>query len=180
MLTLFLLSCGVAADATAVAIAASVRGITMRRGITLACAFGVAQGLMAGIGWAGGAAMGDIWGAWDHWVALVLLSAVGAKMIKEAFAHEDVRAPATAGLWHVVVLAIATSIDALAVGVSLPALGTPAGLSLAMIGVVTLLFSGAAAAFGRFLGQRFGRIVEVAGGLCLIGIGISIAIQHTR
>jgi putative Mn2+ efflux pump MntP len=101
-------------------------------------------------------------------------------MIKEAFADDDQKAPAAAGAWAVLVLTIATSIDALAVGVSLPTLGTPAGLSLAMIGVVTFLFSGAGAAFGRFLGQRFGRIVEVAGGLCLIGIGISIAIEHTR
>jgi putative Mn2+ efflux pump MntP len=85
--TLLLLSCSVAADATAVAIAASVRGITWKRGFGMAFCFGFAQALMAGIGWAGGAMLGGIWSAWDHWIALALLSAVGLKMIREAFPH---------------------------------------------------------------------------------------------
>jgi putative Mn2+ efflux pump MntP len=175
MITLVLLSCSVAADATAVAIAASVRGITMRRGLLMAACFGGAQALMAGIGWVGGAMLGELWSAWDHWIALVLLSVVGVKMIKEAFEPAE-----EAGVSALLVLTIATSIDALAVGVSLPTLQTSAVLALTMIGVVTFLFSAAGAAFGRFLGQRFGRIVEVAGGLGLIAIGIRIAIEHTR
>lgn len=179
MIALLILSCSVAADATAVAIAASVRGITLARGAVLAFAFGGAQVLMAALGRFGGAAVGEVWVAWDHWVALVLLSAVGAKMIREAFAEDDVREPFVGGVRSLVLLSIATSIDALAVGVSLPALGTPAAISLAMIGLVTLLFTAAGAAFGRFLGQRFGRTMEVAGGIGLIAIGIRIAIQHT-
>jgi putative Mn2+ efflux pump MntP len=178
MLTLIILSCSVAADATAVAIAASVRGITVSRGLAMASLFGGAQALMAGIGWAGGALLGEIWSAWDHWVALVLLSAVGVKMIREAFAGEAEAKSATAGIVPLLVLAVATSIDALAVGVSLPALKVAAVVALTMIGVVTFLFSAAGAALGRFLGARFGRAVEVAGGLGLIAIGIRIVVQH--
>jgi putative Mn2+ efflux pump MntP len=103
-----------------------------------------------------------------------MLSAVGLKMIKEAFAKEEDRAPAS-----VLLLALATSIDALAIGVTLPALGTPPALSLAMIGIVTFILSAAGAAFGRFLGERFGRGMEIAGGLALIAIGVRVVFEHT-
>jgi putative Mn2+ efflux pump MntP len=179
MLPLLILSFGVAADATAVAIAASVRGMTLARGLAMACCFGVAQAVMAGIGWAGGTALGGLWSAWDHWIALALLTLVGLKMIKEAFDADEERAPVQAGFVTLLVLSIATSLDALAVGVSLPALRVAAPLALASIGLVTLLFSAAGAAFGRFLGERFGRVIEVAGGLGLIGIGVRIVVEHT-
>jgi manganese efflux pump family protein len=180
MLSLFIISLGVAADATAVAIAASIRGITFARGLALACAFGAAQSIMAAAGWFGGAFVGALWEAWDHWIALALLSAVGLKMIKEAFDDDDEREPVVAGLKSIIVLSVATSIDALAVGVSLPALRTPAALSLTMIGVVTFLFTAAGAAFGRFLGERFGRAMEVIGGVALIAIGIRIVFEHIQ
>jgi putative Mn2+ efflux pump MntP len=179
MLPLLIISCSVAADATAVAIAAAVRGMTFRRGVSLAIAFGVAQAAMAGIGWFGGTALGDLWAAWDHWVALVLLSGVGAKMIWEAMKARDEGKPAADSLGSMVVLSLATSIDALAVGVSLPTLGASAIVSLTMIGMVTLLLSGAGAAFGRFLGERFGRAMEIGGGIGLIVIGLKIVYDHT-
>jgi manganese efflux pump family protein len=180
MFSLVIISFSVAADATAVAIAASVRGINFSRGLVLACAFGGAQALMAGLGWFGGAFVGEMWQAWDHWIALTLLAIVGLKMIKEAFDDDEEREPVISGIKSLIVLTVATSIDALAVGVSLPALGVPAVLSLAMIGMVTFLFTAAGAAFGRFLGERFGRTMEVAGGLALIAIGIRIVLEHTR
>jgi putative Mn2+ efflux pump MntP len=179
VLTLLILSFSVAADATAVAIAASVRGITIARGLTMAVLFGAAQSLMAGIGWAGGAALGDLWRAWDHWVALALLSAVGIKMIREAFQEEEERDSGT-GPAALLLLTVATSLDALAVGVSLPALGGSVVLALTMIGVVTFVLSAAGAALGRFIGQRVGRAVEIAGGLGLIAIGVRIVVEHTR
>lgn len=178
MIALLILSCSVAADATAVAIAASIRGITFRDAAAMAFAFGGSQALMAAVGWAGGAALGSVWAAWDHWIALALLTIVGVKMIKEAFAHDDERAPVVSGIRSLVLLSIATSIDALAVGVSLPTLRTSAAISLSMIGIVTFLFSAAGAAFGRFLGARFGRAMEIAGGVGLIAIGVRIVIEH--
>lgn len=179
MLSLLIISCSVAADATAVAIAAAVRGVTFRRGAVMALAFGIAQSAMAGLGWFGGAVLGDLWARWDHWIALVLLTVVGAKMIKEALDDDDDRAPSGEGLASLLLLSIATSLDALAVGVSLPALGVTALASLSMIGIITLLFSAAGAAFGRFLGERFGRGMEIAGGIALIVIGVRIVYMHT-
>lgn len=180
MIALLILSCSVAADATAVAIAASIRGVTFRQGAALSFAFGAAQSIMAAIGWIGGAALGEVWSAWDHWVALALLSVVGIRMIREAFEEEAERAPLIGGLQSLLMLSVATSIDALAVGVSLPALGAPPVMSLAMIGLVTLLFCAAGAAFGRFVGERFGRTMEIAGGIALIALGITIVLEHTR
>jgi manganese efflux pump family protein len=197
--TLLILALSVAADATAVAIASSVRGITFARGLLMAAMFGAAQALMAAIGWAGGAALGDLWKAWDHWIALALLTAVGVKMIREAFDEssgssgflgssgtasrrgtprnpEEPRGNASAA--SLLVLTIATSLDALAVGVSLPTLGARISIALLMIGVVTFVLSAAGAWLGRYLGERFGRVVEVAGGLGLIAIGVRIVVEH--
>jgi putative Mn2+ efflux pump MntP len=180
MLALFVLACGVAADATAVAIAAAIRGVSTRRGLLVACTFGLAQALMAALGWIGGALVGEVWARWDHWIALALLSAVGLKMIREALRDGSRREVSAEGLASIVVLAVATSLDALAVGVSLPALGVPAWVCVTTIGAVTLVSSAIAIAFGRYLGERFGRRMEIAGGLALIVIGIRIAIEHTR
>lgn len=180
MLTLVILSFGVAADATAVSIAASVRRVTLRRGLLMALLFGLAQSGMAALGWLGGALVGKFWMAWDHWIALTLLSIVGLKMIKEAFDpdHDEDSARDT-GLWMLIVLTVATSIDALAVGVSLPSLGQPFVLALTLIGTITFLCSAAGVTLGRYLGERFGKMIEVAGGLTLIGIGVRIVLEHT-
>lgn len=177
MLSLFILSLSVAADATAVAIAASVRGITTMRAMQMAFCFGIAQSTMAAIGWAFGQLLGDWWMAWDHWIALALLSAVGLKMIKEAFedSDEDGARHASATL---LTLTLATSIDALAVGVTLPTVTSTPILALALIGVVTLACSLLGIAFGRFLGEKFGRTIEVAGGVTLILIGVNIVREH--
>jgi putative Mn2+ efflux pump MntP len=179
MLTLIILSLSVAADATAVSIAASVRGVTFARGLLMAASFGIAQSVMAGIGWWGGVYVGNTWTAWDHWIALILLVIVGVKMIREAFEEEEERAASETGLGTLLLLTVATSIDSLAVGVSLPALRQPALLSLTMIGATTFLCSLAGVAFGRALGERFGRRIEIAGGLALIAIGIHIVLEHT-
>jgi putative Mn2+ efflux pump MntP len=178
VLSLLIVAFSVAADATAVAIAASVRGTTFRRGMLLATAFGLAQAVMAGLGWYGGAALGALWTSWDHWVALALLTFVGGKMIKEALEPEEEREANVTNARAIFVLSIATSLDALAVGVSLPALGNSALISLFLIGAITFLCSAAGAAFGRVLGQRFGRGMEIAGGIALIAIGIRIAFGH--
>lgn len=180
MFSLLVLSVSVAADATAVAIAASVRGITFTRGLVMALCFGAAQSVMAGIGWLGGLALGEQWEKWDHWIALVLLSGVGIKMIREAFTEDHGAEPFVASWSAILFLALATSIDALAVGVSLRTLDVPIAVALMLIGLVTFLLSAAGAAFGRFLGERFGRLIEVAGGAGLIAIGISIVVDHSR
>jgi putative Mn2+ efflux pump MntP len=121
--------------------------------------------------------------AWDHWIAFVLLSALGAKMlISSAQTHDDAAQPARDpfGLRALTVMAVATSIDALAVGVTLPMLDAPLLMSLVTIGVTTALLS----AIGLLLGRRFGAMLgpglDVVGGLVLIGLGTKILIEHLR
>ena len=177
MLSLLILSLSVAADATAVAIAASVRGITSKRGLLMAVAFGLAQSIMAAIGWTFGELFGESWKAWDHWIALALLSGVGLKMIKEAFEDSDEDVPLH-GAGTLLTRALATSLDALAVGVTLPTVTTTPITALALMGGVTLVCSALGIAFGRFLGERFGRVIEVAGGITLILIGANIVREH--
>jgi len=178
MLTVLLLAIGVAADATAVAIVASVAGITRGRAIVMAFCFGGAQALMSAIGWIGGISLGKAWAAGDHWVALVLLSIVGVKMIQSAVSGE--LKPLLESGFALLVLSLATSIDALAVGVTLATLEVDARIAIAAIGIVTFLFVLAGAAIGRHVGERFGRNIEIVGGVILIGIGITIVVQHLR
>lgn len=179
--TLFLLALGLSADATA---AAATRGIAVARlsarHVLLVMAwFGVAQGGMAFAGSLLGVAFGSLLAAWDHWIAFGLLSALGVKMIWEARGElalpepEDAFATST-----MLLLAFATSIDALAVGVTLPLLAADVALACLTIGVVTALMS----AFGLWAGRRFGaawgRRVDMLGGVLLIALGAKILFEH--
>lgn len=178
MLTVLLLAIGVAADATAVAVVASVAGVTRRRAIEMAFCFGGAQALMSALGWIGGISLGKSWAAGDHWVALVLLSIVGVKMIRSAVSGQP--KPLLQSGFALLVLSLATSIDALAVGVSLATIEVDARIAIAAIGIVTFVCVLAGAAIGRHVGARFGRNIEIAGGVVLIGIGIAIVVQHLQ
>jgi len=184
MLSLLLLSFGLAMDAVAVSLAqgAIARPQAARETLTLALAFGVAQGVMPIVGWALGGLFRSAIEAFDHWVAFGVLAFLGARMFREGM----LRSAADSGTdpepiargWAVVVLALATSIDALAVGLTLPALGTPVLLSAVTIGAVTALLSGAAGLVGRSLGARLGGGAERLGGLLLVVIGAKILVEH--
>lgn len=176
MIPLLIVALSVAADATAVSIAAAVRGMSRARGIALALVFGAAQSAMAAAGWIGGAVIGRQFSRWSPWIALLLLVVVGVRMIREAFEEEEERELFVDRIAGILMLAIATSLDSLGVGVSLPALGVNAVVALAVIGVTTFVLSASGSAFGRLLGARFGRRMEIAGGLALIAIGIRIVV----
>lgn len=183
LLEILALSVGLAMDCTAVA---ATRGLIAPRlhwrGVaTMALLFGGFQAGMPLIGWALGAAVGPLVERWDHWIAFALLAVIGGKMIKEAFGPpeaDDTRPADAFQLRLLLVLAVATSIDALAVGVTLPMLNAPMALTLSSIGVVAA--TGAVA--GVFLGRRFGALVgrrlDVLGGLVLIGLGTRILLSH--
>ncbi len=182
--SILVLAVGLAMDATAVAAARGLATprILPRHVLLVAGFFGGAQAVMPAIGWLIGSRVGPVVQAWDHWIAFVLLAAIGGKMLWEArggAADDD--APAAGdpfGLRVMFVLAIATSIDALAVGITLPMLDAPFVLSLATIGVTTALLS----ALGLFAGRRFGALLgkrlDLAGGLVLIGLGVRILVEH--
>jgi putative Mn2+ efflux pump MntP len=181
---LLLLSIGLAMDATAVAAARglSALSVRMRDAATIGALFGVFQAGMPLIGWMAGAAFGPTFEAWDHWIAFVLLGGLGARMLHESLGGGDAEdAPAAAepfALRALMPLAVATSIDAAAAGVTLPLLGAPMALSLGMIGIVTAALSTAGALLGGRLGAAAGPRMGTLGGLVLMGLGARTLLSH--
>ena len=180
---ILLLALGLALDATAVSVARGLAAprLGVRHFLLVAGFFGGFQALMPLIGWVAGMHIGPMVEAWDHWVAFVLLGAIGAKMIWEALRKKDGEAPAAGdpfALRVMTLLAIATSIDALAVGITLPMLEAPMLLSLATIGITTAVLSALGLYAGRRFGAVFGNRLEIAGGLVLIGLGVKFLLQR--
>jgi len=167
-------------DATAVA---ATRGLVGRRAaeaLLLPALFGGFQAAMAAVGWLGGRWAGPYIARWDHWVAFGLLAAIGGKMIAEAVRGGD-GGPAArpdAGFGQLVVLAVATSIDALAAGLTLDLVGAPPAIALALIGGVTAALTALGYGAGRVAGRHLGKRLEIVGGVVLIGIGIEILVEH--
>lgn len=178
------LALGLAMDATAVSAARGLAlpAIRARHVLLVAGFFGGFQALMPVLGWLLGARIGPLVQAWDHWIAFVLLAFVGGKMLWEARgAGEDQESSVDHfALRSMVVLAIATSIDALAVGITLPMLDAPFLLSVVTIGVVTALLSAVGLFAGRHFGALLGRRLDLAGGVVLIGLGSKILIEHLQ
>lgn len=180
--SLLLLAVGLAMDATAVSAARglAVQRIEARHVARVALCFGSAHVLLPLLGWQLGSRIGPAVEAWDHWIAFALLGGIGAKTIYEALTHDDDEGvPADPFSTRLMIaLALATSVDAFAVGVTLPLLGAPLLLSLATIGAVTAALS----VLGLYAGRRFGALLgprlEVAGGAVLILIGTHILADH--
>jgi putative Mn2+ efflux pump MntP len=183
-LELLLTAIALAMDAFAVAIATGValRCATLRQTLRLAWHFGLFQALMPITGWLLGATVRHWVEAWAHWVAFALLAYIGARMIIEALHdHEDGRPTCdpTRGM-TLIMLSVATSIDALAVGLSLSVLGIPVWWPALVIGAVALGFTALGMRLGRTMARarRVGRAAEVLGGVVLLGIGIKILADH--
>jgi putative Mn2+ efflux pump MntP len=170
-------------DAFAVAISAGSQfpQVTPRRLFRLSFHFGLFQFMMPIIGFWAGSTISDYIKDYDHWVALGLLCIVGGKMIKESLADDDCdkKPPDPTKGWTLVVLSVATSIDALAVGLSMAFLGVAVWMPSVIIGVVALMMTAVGMFFGSRLGMLFGRRAGLIGGLILIGIGVKILIEHT-
>jgi putative Mn2+ efflux pump MntP len=178
--TILLIAVGLGMDAFTVALCtgAARREIWFRPGFRLSFHFGLFQFMMPIIGWAAGTTVVRFIESYDHWIAFGLLAFVGGKMINESFEgeHHDIGTDPTRK-WTLVMLAIATSIDALAVGLSLALLKVPILYPSIIIGVVAAGMTAAGLALGCHLG-RFGKRMELIGGLVLIGIGLRIVIEH--
>ena len=171
------LAFGLAMDATAVCAARALGTSARRELVILPLLFGVFQAGMAALGWLGGSFAREYLAAWDHWVAGGLLVVIGAHMMLEAWRHEDgdELSPGTPLVY--LGLAVATSIDAAAAGLTLPLIPVAPWLSLTMIGVVTSVTCVVGYAAGRALGTRVGPKLGIVGGLVLVGIGIDILIR---
>ena len=180
-LEILLLAVGVSMDAFAVSIGKglSVKKVTPREVLSVALWFGGFQALMPVIGYYLGTSFADLVEKVDHWIAFGLLALIGANMIREALkADEPEENNASFAFRTMLVLAIATSIDALALGVSFAFLKTPLWLSIAIIGVTTASFSSLGLLIGKQVGARFHKRAEIFGGLILIAIGLKILIEH--
>jgi manganese efflux pump family protein len=180
-LSILAIAVGLALDAFAVSVAAglSLAQVTYRHVFRIAFHFGLFQFLMPVLGWLAGKQLAEYIKTYDHWVAFGLLAFVGGKMLWEA-RHEKpagTAADPTRGLM-LVTLSLATSIDALAVGLSMALLGVSILLPSIVIGVVTATLSTAGILFGARIGSRWGRYAEIVGGIVLIGIGLRIVVGH--
>lgn len=172
-MTLLLIAFGVAMDCTAVSAAYALRRFGARDIAKLAITFGSFQAGTALLGAFGGTALTRMLGGWDAWIAFGLLLGVGSHMIYEAlFAEDDADVVAVLSPPALLALGVATSIDSLAVGATLPTLGLPIVFSCAVIGAVSFLMSFVGAWGGIRAGERFGPTVEVIGGIVLIAIGV--------
>lgn len=170
-----------AMDAFAVSMASGLaaRQFHLRHALTMGLWFGGFQALMPLLGWAGGVRLVRLIGGLDHWIAFVLLALVGGKMILEAFELEEVEErPAIPGARMMLVLAIATSIDALAVGLSFAVVQLAILVPIIVIGAVTFVTSAAGVWIGCRGMRFFEKKIEIIGGLILIGIGVKILVSH--
>lgn len=184
IVAILLIALALAVDAFAVALAtgACLPRVTARQTFRLTWHFGLFQAGMNLVGWAAGLTFRNLIEAFDHWLAFALLLAVGAHMIREALGkHGDQCAPSdpTRG-WSLVMLSVATSIDALAVGLSFALLQVSIWLPALVIGLVAALLTGLGLHLGRLVksAARLGTATEVAGGLVLIAIGVNILHSH--
>ena len=187
---LMLLAVGVSMDAFAVSVC---KGLAMKKaglkeGLTCGLWFGGFQALMPLVGFFLGTLFAGAIEAIDHWVAFILLSIIGINMLKEAFEKQDCccceNADADLSVKTMFVMAVATSIDALAVGISLAMTGLPIfgrdGIfsAVALIGLCTCFFSTAGVKIGNIFGGRFEKKAQIAGGVILILLGLKILLEH--
>lgn len=179
---ILILAVGMSVDALIASVgrgAAAARpslGTALRTGIV----FGVVEAITPLVGWLLGIAASQFVQAVDHWIAFGLLAAVGGRMALHAIRRPDdaVAEARNGGFGTLLATAIGTSLDAMAVGVSLAFLDVNIVVIAIAIGLATTVMSTGGILAGRFIGQRFGRYAEIAGGIALIGLGIMILVEH--
>lgn len=180
-LQILIIALGLAMDAFAVSIAAGTsRNITGERAaLRLSLHFGLFQFLMPWIGWSLGINIAPLIASGDHWVAFILLAIVGGRMIKASLDKQprSFKTDPSKGML-LFVLSVATSIDALAVGLSIGMLKIKILFPSLLIGIITALLSYIGIQMGKRLGLKFGKRMELLGGFLLIGIGVKILIAH--
>ena len=198
VIELLLISVGLSMDAFAVAVCKGLgmRSINYRHALTIALFFGVFQALMPLVGWALGSQFASLVTPVDHWIAFGLLALIGGKMLWDALHEGDAEGtgPSSEGtsrglqtdrsqgerldLRELTMLAVATSIDALAVGISFAFLDIDIWVAISLIGVTTFALSFAGVAIGNRFGARYEKGAAMVGGTVLICIGLKILVEH--
>ena len=186
---LFLIGVGLSMDAFAVSICKGLgmKRVNYRHAVVIALFFGGFQALMPVIGWLLGSQFASLVTSVAHWIAFALLAFIGGKMLWDAFSQNDADSDseAVAGAAHdrldvreLFLLAIATSIDALAVGVTFAFLDVNIGVAVGIIGVTTFALSLAGVVVGNRFGVRYEKPSTILGGLVLIAIGVKTVLEH--
>ena len=186
ILEMFILAVGLSMDAFTVSVC---KGLCMKKATLKSQAicgawFGGFQGLMPLIGFFLGTLFAESIQAFDHWVAFGLLALIGANMLKEAFSEEtvdscDIDGEADLSFKSMFVMAVATSIDALAVGISLAMAGNVnIWIAVALIGIITFILSAVGVKVGHMFGSRFEKKAQFCGGIILILLGFKILLEH--
>ena len=178
---LLLISVGLAMDAFSVSVCKglSMKKLDLKGGVITALFFGVFQALMPMIGFFLGSRFADVISSFSHWLSFGLLAVIGGKMVIEAVRENDDGdcKEYSLDIKELFVLAVATSIDALAVGIVFAAEGNPLVFSVTVIGVVTFLLSFAGVFIGHRFGSKYEKKAEIAGGVILILIGVKLLLE---
>ncbi len=183
LVDILLIGVGLSMDAFAVAVC---KGLSMRKihwgnATVIALFFGAFQALMPFIGWLLGLGLQGLIAAYDHWIAFGLLSFIGGKFLYDSFKEgcgEGAACDIALDIKGLFMLAIATSIDALAIGVTLAFLKVNVAAACGIIGLTTFLISFGGVVVGNFFGARFQKKAEISGGVILILIGLKILLEH--
>lgn len=180
LIELCILSIGLAMDAFAVSVC---KGLSMARmkwknAIIIGAYFGYFQALMPVLGYLLGYNFQDRISNIDHWIAFILLGVIGINMIKEAVSKENDVHNDSVKFKDMIVLAIATSIDALAVGITFAFLNVNLILAISLIGIITFIISVLGVKVGNIFGDKYEKKAEFAGGIILIFLGIKILVEH--
>lgn len=180
IIEILIIAVGVSMDAFAVSICKglSEREINWKQALCVALWFGGFQALMPVIGYYLGVGFADIVSTVDHWIAFVLLAIIGGNMIKESFSKDELKVADDFSFKTMLAMAVATSIDALAIGVSLAFLRVNIWQSVSIIGFTTAIFSAVGLCIGNAFGARYKSKAEFSGGIILILMGIKILVEH--
>lgn len=180
VLELLLLSLGLAMDAFTVSICKgiSMRKMNWKKAIIIGLYFGGFQALMPTLGYFLGTAFQSLVTSVDHWIAFVLLGIIGGEMIKESFEIDSENQNDDVSFKTMIILAIATSIDALAVGITFAFLNVNLGLAVSLIGIITFILAVAGTKIGNRFGDKYEKKAEFVGGVILILLGVKILLEH--
>ncbi|MDD6799712.1 MAG: manganese efflux pump MntP family protein [Firmicutes bacterium] len=177
---IFIIGVGLSMDAFAIAICRGLKNGTLNfnDAVITALFFGGFQALMPAIGYLIGDTFAKYITSFDHWVAFILLALIGVNMIKEAFEKDEKSEKISSGIVNLLMLSVATSIDALAVGITFALGSVDIVPAIAVIGCTTFIISFLGVGLGSILGCKFKRGAEITGGLILIIMGLKILIEH--
>ena len=180
-LEVVLVAIGLAMDAFAVSICKglSMKKMDWKKALIVGAYFGIFQGLMPVIGYFLGTTFESLVTKIDHWIAFALLVFIGLNMLKEAFGKDSENCNDSVDFKTMIILAIATSIDALAVGITFAFLKTNILLASIVIGIITFVVCVIGVKIGNKFGDKYERKAEVVGGLILIFMGLKILLEHT-